>query len=114
MLNLTPEAAARIRRSATESGAADSALRVAARRRDDGSVQYGIGFDEQREGDMPLELDGVRLLIGAPSQALLQGTLLDFVEVEPGRFDFVFTTDSAAAAPPRGGCGSGGCSSCGG
>ena len=114
MLNLTPEAAARIRQSAAESGAADSALRVAARRCDDGSVQYGIGFDEQREGDMPLELDGVRLLIGAPSQALLQGTLLDFAEIEPGHFDFVFIADGAVAAPPPAGCGSGGCSSCGG
>ena len=114
MLNLTPEAAARIRQSAAESGAADTALRVAARRCDDGSMQYGLGFDEQREGDMPLELDGVRLLIGAPSQSLLRGTLLDFVELEPGRYEFVFIADSDAAAPPAAGCGSGGCSSCSG
>ena len=111
---LTPQAAARIRQSAADAADADWALRVAARRDDDGALQYGMGFDEQREGDMPLELEGVRLLIGPPSQALLQGTQLDYVELEPGRFDFVFIPDGAVAAPPPAGCGSGGCSSCGG
>jgi iron-sulfur cluster assembly protein len=115
MFRLTPGAAAQIRRSAADSGAADWALRVAARRDDDGAVRYGMGFDELREGDLPLELEGVRLLVGAPSQALLQGTQLDYVELEPGRFDFVFVPDGAVdEPPPAAGCGSGGCSRCGG
>jgi hypothetical protein len=52
---------------------------------------------------------------------LLADTVLDFVEVDPGRFDFVFTvareptaTDCGSATPgvTRSGCGSGGCGSC--
>ena len=42
-------------------------------------------------------------------------TVLDFVEIEAGRFEFIFVPDSAAAEPlPQPGCGSGGCSSCSG
>ncbi len=114
MFTLTKEAAAQIRQ-ATAEGAGDWALRIAARRHDDGSVQYGMGLDEPREGDLPLELEGVRLLIGPPSQPLLQGTRLHYAELEPGRFDFIFIPDATAVAElPASGCGHGGCSSCGG
>ena len=111
--SLTKEAAAQIRQAAADD-AADWSLRIAARRHDDGSMQYGMGFDEPREGDLPLELEGVRLLIGPPSQPLLQGTQLHYAELEPGRFDFIFIADAAAATEPTSaGCGHGGCSSCG-
>ena len=114
MLTLTPEAASQIREAAARSGAADAALRVAARRETDGSIVYGMGFDEAREGDMPLEVEGIQVLIAPPSQALLQATRLDFVELEPGQFTFIFIAgDAVPDKPPRSGCGSGGCSSCG-
>ena len=115
MFSLTAEAASQIRESVARSGATDAALRVAARRETDGSIVYGMGFDERREGDMPLEVEGIQLLIAAPSQALLQATRLDFVELEPGQFNFVFIAGDAVPEdkPPRNGCGSGGCGSCG-
>ena len=119
MFTLTREAAARIREAAARSGASEAALRVAARREADGSIVYGLGFDELREGDMPLELEGIQLLIAPPSQALLQAMRLDFVETQPGESGFVFIAgDDAPEAPPRRGCGggsggSGGCGSCG-
>lgn len=114
MFTLTSEAAAQIRAAAAGSGA-DEALRVAARHDTDGSIVYGMGFDQLREGDMPLEVEGIRLLIAPPSQALLQATRLDFVELEPGRFGFIFiTAETAPEEPTRRGCGGGGCSSCGG
>ena len=84
----------------------------------DGSLAFGMGFDEAREGDMPLEIEGVPLLIAQPSQALLDDAMLDYVEVAPGRLDFVCvaqTPDEETPAPaPAGGCGSGGCNRCGG
>ena len=114
MFTLTPEAAAQIRAAAARSGAAEAALRVAARRETDGSIVYGMGFDEQREGDMPLEVESIQLLIAPPSQALLQATRLDFVELVPGQFGFIFIAGEAVPdKPPRRGCGSGGCGSCG-
>ena len=91
---------------------------LAARLETDGSLAFGMGFDEAREGDMPLEIEGVPLLIAQPSQALLDDAMLDYVEVAPGRLDFVCvaqTPDEETPAPaPAGGCGSGGCNRCGG
>ena len=55
------------------------------------------------------------MLIAPPSQPLLQDTVLDFVEIEPGEFNFVFAeVEPAAPEAPAPGCGSGGCSKCGG
>ena len=89
-------------------------LRVAARLEDDGELAFGLGFDEPREGDLPLDFDGVDILISPPSQPLLHDAMLDFVEVEPGRFGFVFVPQDNEPAAPSGGCGSGGCGRCGG
>ena len=111
MFTLTPTAAERIRQAAVEGGMEALALRVAARREHDGSISYGMGFDEPGEGERPALLsDGVTVLIAPPSQPLLQNTELDFVEMEPGQFSFVFVPQ---AAPKRGGCGSCGGGSCG-
>lgn len=113
MLTLTVSAATQIRKAAADSGASELALRVAARREADGSIVYGMGFDELRDGDMPLEVEGIPLLIAAPSQPLLQGTQLDFVELEPGSFNFIFVpAETAVEEPARRGCGNGGCDSC--
>lgn len=112
MLNLTSSAAAQIRRSAAEGGAAEQALRVAARRESDGSITFGMGFDEPREGDMPLQIQGVNLVIAPPSQPMLEGVVLDFVEIEPGSFNFIFATEEAASEKPAKACGNGGCNGC--
>ena len=110
MFSVTPSASQEIQAAAARSDAAGLALRVAARRGADGALQYGMGFDEPREGDMPLQLHGVDVLIAPPSQPLLQATVLDFVEVEPGSFNFVFLPEDAVPAPPaKKACGSGGC-----
>jgi Fe-S cluster assembly iron-binding protein IscA len=115
MFTLTAAATTRIRQAAAEGGAELAVLRVAARRERDGSITYGMGFDEPHEGERPaLQSDGVTVLIAAPSKPLLEHTELDFVEMEPGQFGFVFVPGSA---PTRGtgGCGScagGGCGTC--
>ena len=114
MLSLSTTAAAQIRKAAADSGAIELALRVAARREPDGSVTYGMGFDEPREGDMPLQIQGVDVVVAPPSQPMLQGIVLDFVEIEPGQFNFIFTPEAAvdAADKPAKACGSGGCNNC--
>jgi len=118
MFQLSSAAAAEIRAVIERGESEGMSLRVAARLDPDGELAFGMGFDEQREGDLPLLLDGVEVLIAQPSQPLLTEAMLDFVEVEPGRFGFVFvpqeTEDPAPATDPTGGCGSGGCSRCGG
>ena len=116
MFTLTSAAARQIQQAATAGGASDMALRVAARPEADGSIQYGMGFDDATDNDMKLVLEGVAVLIAAQHQDLLDDTTLDFVELEPGEFNFIFMDASVAPERPApatsaGGCGSGGCAS---
>jgi iron-sulfur cluster assembly protein len=120
MFTLTPSAARQIQEAANASGAQEMALRVAAKIDAEGEMQYGMGFDDPTEEDMKLDLDGVAVVIADESQALLFDTVLDYVELEPGEFNFIFmdaslmeTTQSSCASKQvstGGGCGSGGCS----
>lgn len=120
MFNVTTTAVQEILVAAERSGAEGMALRIAARRGPGGRIEYGMGFDDEREDDQRLQFDSLAVLLGAPSRALLAGTVLDFVEVQPGSFDFVFAAHeptpadhgSATPAVARDGCGSGGCGGC--
>ena len=118
MFTVTSTASQEILAAAARSDAAGMALRVAARQVADGSVESGMGIDEPREGDMPLQIRGVDLVIAPPSQPMLQGVVLDFVEIEPGHFNFIFNpeaADAGDAAPadrPAKACGNGGCNGC--
>jgi iron-sulfur cluster assembly protein len=121
MFTVTPGASREILAAAERSDAIGMALRVAARQADDGSIEYGMGFDDMREDDESVDFAGVKVVLGAPSKALLAQTVLDYVEVTPGEHDFVFLQPTVSA-PASGGCASaagaapksGGCGGCGG
>ena len=112
--HLTAAAARDILAGAGRSGAAGMALRVAAKPAPDG-IAYGMGFDEPAPEDDVAVFDGLTVLIAGPSRPWLADTVLDYVELDGGGYDFVFVQPrqpSGCATRPRG-CGSGGCSSCG-
>lgn len=117
MFQVTPAAARQIRLAAAQSDALGMALRVAARQTADGSIEYGMGFDTTNDGDEPLEIDGLTVVVAPPCQPLLEATVLDWVELDPGAFSFIFippvafpAETSAAAAS---GCSVDGCGNCG-
>ena len=99
MFNLTPAAAQQIQQAAQASGAAELALRVAAKKDAAGDMQYGMGFDEQREHDMLIHCEGVAVLVSPGSTSLLKGVTLDFVEFNPGEFQFIFIPPDAGGGP---------------
>jgi iron-sulfur cluster assembly protein len=125
MFTVTPGASREILAAAERSDAIGMALRVAARQAEDGSIEYGMGFDDMREDDESVDFAGVKVVLGAPSKALLAQTVLDYVEVTPGEHDFVFLqptqsepvggscSSGAGAAPKSGGCGGCGGGRCG-
>jgi iron-sulfur cluster assembly protein len=105
MFKLTPAAAEQILQAA-EVQDDEPCLRVAAKVDDDGELVYGMGFDEERENDIVVDCEGIRILISPRSQELLDGAVLDFVELKPGEFQFVFANATApTCAPTTGGCG---------
>jgi iron-sulfur cluster assembly protein len=114
MFVLTSAAAQQIQQAAQASNAEHMALRVAARVDAEGNVEFGMGFDDPSESDLKLNLEGVEIVIGAEHQELLDDTTLDFVELEPGDFNFIFVDSRLAAdTASSGSCSTGGCGGCG-
>ena len=112
MFALTPSAAEQIARAAAEQPDHPAMLRVAAKHDEkDGELVYGMGFDDEREDDLVIDGGGITVLISPRSLPLLENTTLDFTEVQPGEFQFIFR--GGCATPPAarscGSCG-GGCS----
>jgi iron-sulfur cluster assembly protein len=85
MIAVTAQAAAQILQSAGGAG-----LRLAARLDDKGVVEYGMGFDAQAEGDAQVVSNGVTILVSPGSVELLTGATLDYVEINPGEWRFIF------------------------
>lgn len=116
MLTLTPAAAEQILSAAASQppGGEPPSLRVAAKI-EEGEIAYGMGFDDEREQDAVIDSRGVTLLIAPSSQKLLAGATLDFVELHPGEFQFIFINPNDPP-PQAGGCASrsSGCGGCGG
>jgi iron-sulfur cluster assembly protein len=49
-----------------------------------------MGFDELGEGDTQVAAGGITLLIAPGSVELLSGASLDYVEINPGEWRFIF------------------------
>jgi iron-sulfur cluster assembly protein len=120
MLTLTPAAAHQIQSAIPPEASVEGlALRIAARRAMDGSIEYAMGMDNERENDKTVVVEGISLLINEHSADLLAGVTVDFVE-ENGQPLFVFMNPNdpgpmlGGGGCGSGGCGSGGCGSGGG
>lgn len=115
MIAVTPGAARQIKVASVQSGAEDLGLRVAAKLGNDGSIQYGMGFDDERDDDQKITSEGIVILVAPMSVAILKDTVLDYVELSPGEFQFVFINpnevDAASSDQNTGGCSTGGCGS---
>jgi len=90
MITITQAAARQIRRSADSGNMQELALRIAAARNPEGSIDYRMGFDEIAPDDVLVNARGVDMLLRNDDKALLNGVTLDFVELEPGDFQFIF------------------------
>ena len=90
MITISPRAAEQIKFSAKQSSSEGMPLRIAAKVALDESIEYGLGFDEAKEDDMRFTIEGVDIVISPENADLLHGAHLDFVELEPGNFNFIF------------------------
>ena len=90
MIKVTPAAIAQIKISAEQGKAEGMSLRIAAERTDDNSIHYGMGFDDSKEDDVTVTAGDIELIVSATSADLLKDTTIDFVEIEPEKFQFIF------------------------
>jgi len=100
MITVTPQAAEQIAKSAQQAGAGGVCLRLAARLDDKGVLEYGMGFDDKAEGDLLVAAAGVTLLVSPGSVELLTGATLDYVELNPGEWRFIFINPSDPSHKP--------------
>ena len=92
-VSVTEAAAQQIKKSALESQTDRLPLRIAATKNADGSLHYGMGFDDvgNKAGeDMRYHCYGIDIVVARASLDLLKGTVVDYVELEPKQFHFVF------------------------
>jgi iron-sulfur cluster assembly protein len=90
MITVTPAAAAQIKLSAEQGKTEGMSLRIAATRNADNSIHYGMGFDESKEDDVTVTTEDIDIVVSAASAELLKNATIDFVELEPEKFQFIF------------------------
>jgi len=100
MIAVTPLAAEQIAKSAQQAGPGEVCLRLAARLDDKGVLEYGMGFDGKADGDTQVAASGITLLISPGSVELLTGATLDYVEINPGEWRFIFINPSDPSHKP--------------
>jgi len=91
MLTITEAAAKQILEQVNQTDAQGMVLRIAAKTNQDGSFDYGIGFDEEKEGDVKTSQHQVNLVMDPQSGELLDEATMDYIELEEGQFHFVFS-----------------------
>jgi iron-sulfur cluster assembly protein len=90
MFTITEAAAGQVRQAARQGGAEGMALRLAAQRAEDGSIDYLMGFDEANEEDIRIEAGELVVVWAREFIPLLKGATMDYVELEEGEFRFIF------------------------
>lgn len=99
MITISTDAAAQIKESAKQSQAEGLALRLAANKKADGSLEYAMGFaDRDMDDDIFFESEGVKIIVSAGCYELLKNTQLDFVkldDIEEKQFIFKNPNDPA-------------------
>ena len=90
MFTLTEAATQQVQVAAKQGGAEGMALRLVARRKEDGSIEYLMGFDEANDKDIQISAGDVQVVWAPEYEVLLKGTVMDYVEMEPGDFRFIF------------------------
>jgi iron-sulfur cluster assembly protein len=90
MFQLTERAATQIIKAAQDNDATGLALRLAAKWQPDGSIEYIMGFDDLKIEDLHITSHGVDIVFAPAYKELLQGAVMDFVELEDGDFRFIF------------------------
>ena len=104
MITVTDKGAAKIREFLDQqqaSGAVDG-LRVAVKGGGCSGFQYVLAFDEKRDGDEAVDVDGITLLVDPESAPYVKGSVIDFVEEMMGAGFKVENPNVVAAC----GCGS--------
>lgn len=103
MLKLTEAAIQQVKVSAERSDSVDVPLRIAAKMKQDGSIDYLMGFDAAVANDIHVQAGDVEIIIAPEYRHLIDGATMDYVEIESGEFRFIFLNpNDETYIPPSG------------
>jgi iron-sulfur cluster assembly protein len=100
MFRLTRAAADQVLQAARQGGTEGLFLRLAAHRKPDGAIDYRMGFDEATEDDIRLSCEGIDVVMTPEQIPLLDQATMDYVEMEPGQYRFIFLNPKDANFVP--------------
>lgn len=83
-------------------GLQGGSLRVAAKRNQNGGVDYAMGFDDIQPDDAQVHWHGVTVVVAPTSTELLTGATLDYVELDDGSHEFIFMNPNDPEYVPPG------------
>jgi len=109
MITVTPQAAKQIRISLKQHESDGMALRIAAKKMDDGSFEYGMGFDEIKDEDVDVKCEGVSIIFSPEYGPMLKNMTIDYVELD-GEYQFIFLNPNDPSYVPPTEDGPSGCS----
>lgn len=89
-ITITPAATQKILQATQQEDMQNMALRLAAKIGPEGEIQFGMGFDGERDKDLRIESAGIDILVSHHSRDLLDGVVLDYLEASPQEARFVF------------------------
>lgn len=83
MITVSKAAAEQILDSTKQGDSANLKIRLAATKKDDGSIEYVMGFeDRDLDDDIYFDSEGVKIVVSAGCFELLKGTELDYVKLD--------------------------------
>lgn len=100
MFKMTEAAAAQVKMAAQQGGTEGMALRLEARLKEGGAIDYLVGFDEANEEDIRSESKGVAVVMAPESAPLLDRAVMDYVELNAGDYRFIFSNPKDANWSP--------------
>ena len=80
MIHVTDPAFAQLQIIVREQGDASKGLRIFVENGGCAGMQYGMGLDQEQEGDLIVERDGVRVIVDGESAHFLEGATIDYTD----------------------------------
>ena len=90
IFNITQAATDQIKKASEQADSKDWPLRIAVNVEKNKKLNYLMGFDQSKEEDLRLKINGIDIIISPDCMTNLKNCKLDFVEIEKGNFQFIF------------------------
>jgi iron-sulfur cluster assembly protein len=90
IFEITDEATDQIKKASEVSESSEWPLRISLSVDDNGKFNYLMGFDQSKEEDLQLKINGINILIDPNSMIKLKNTKLDYVKLDGNDKQFIF------------------------